>query len=192
MERELIVHHDINQLVKGCILGCEKEQTKLYDKYYYLIFSICLKYLKNSAESEDLTQDIFIKLINKLGRFKGDSYPKLTTWIKILSRNHTIDYIRSKGSYKNVEILPDMISIDGFDPSIIDYDENKMSNDINHAISNLPKQYKLVFELYYFSKLSHEEIANKLNLHVGTSKSNLFKAKQKLAVALGEYNNNYN
>jgi RNA polymerase sigma factor (sigma-70 family) len=192
MENELLVDFEFEQLIKGCVLGCNKRQTELYKKYYYLIFNVCLKYLKNKMESEDLTQDIFLKLVTKLDKFKGCNYAQLTTWIKVSSRNHVIDYIRSKKINENIEDVSNTLLIDNIDLSIIDDDHNRIASDIKNAISTLPKQYKAVFELYYISNYSHEEIAEELNLHVGTSKSNLFKAKRKLALALSQYNKNYN
>jgi RNA polymerase sigma-70 factor (ECF subfamily) len=67
-----------------------------------------------------------------------------------------------------------------------------IANDIKSAISKLSPKYKKVFELYHIQNYSHDEIADELGINVGTSKSNLFKAKLKLSEMLKHYNNNFN
>lgn len=192
MEKELLVSDSVRPLIDGCINGNIKCQSELYKKYHKMIFGICFTTLKNRAESEDMVQDIFIKLIKKLDKFNGDNIKQLTVWILRLSKNHSIDFIRRRKKIENIDNVSSKLIVEGIDLSTIDNYEEIMANDIKNAISTLPKQYKAVFELYYLSNYSHEEIAEELNLHVGTSKSNLFKAKKKLASALSKYNNRFN
>lgn len=191
MEKELLVN-EFNGLIDGCINGDHKYQTILYKKYYNIILSICFRKLKNRLESEDLAQDIFLKVINKLDKFNGSSFQQLSVWISRLSNNHTIDFIRARKKTEDIDNIPKNLFSEVMDVTAIDNSEEIMSKDVKTAISNLPKQYKAVFELYYISNYSHQEIADQLNLNVGTSKSNLFKAKRKLASALSQYNNRFN
>jgi len=192
MEKESLVDNKVKNLIDGCMKGNHKCQTILYKKYYNIIFGVCLKMIKNKPLAQDLSQDIFMKLIRKLDKFNGDNFTQLSVWVSKLSKNHTIDFIRARKTTENI----DNISLDLFteiiDLSVIDNYDEIVANDIKNAISKLSEQSRKVFELYYINNYSHKEIADELNLNVGTSKSNLFKAKRKLASALSQYNNRFN
>jgi RNA polymerase sigma factor (sigma-70 family) len=192
MEKESLVDNEVKNLIHGCINGNHKSQTLLYKKYYNTIFGVCLKIIKNRPLAEDLSQDIFIKLVKKLDKFNGDNFAQLSSWVARLTKNHTIDFIRSRKITENIENVSLNLFTEIIDLSAMDNSEEIMANDIKNAISVLPLQYKRVFELFYISNYSHQEIADELNLNVGTSKSNLFKAKKKLASALSQYNNKFN
>lgn len=192
MEKELLVNNEVKVLIDGCINGNHKCQTLLYKKHYNTIFSICLKMIKSEAIAQDLSQDIFMKLIRKLDRFNGDNFTQLSIWVSRLSRNHVIDFIRSRKKSENIDNVSLNLFTEIIDLSLIDNEDELISNDIKNAISKLPNKYRMVFELFYISNYTHQEIADELNLNVGTSKSNLFKAKKRLASALSQYNNRFN
>ena len=192
MEKESLVNNEVKDLIYGCINGNHKSQTLLYKKYYNTIFCVCLKMIKNKPLAQDLSQDIFMKLIKKLDKFNGNNFTQLSVWISKLSRNHTIDFIRARKITENIDNVSLNLFTEVIDLSAMDNVEEIMANDIKNAISVLPLQYKKVFELFYIHNFSHQEIADELNLNVGTSKSNLFKAKKKLASALSQYNNKFN
>ena len=166
-------------------------QNLLYLKFNKFIFNICFKVLKNKMESEDLSHDIFIKLIDNINKFNGNNIWGLTSWIKVFTKNKVIDYIRVKKRIIHNYELDDNILTDELDLSFLD-GESTLVNDLKNAISKLSPKYKKVFELYYISDYTHDEIAKELNLNVGTSKSNLFKAKKNLASTLSKYNNKLN
>jgi len=193
MGKELLVDIEIDDLINGCLNNHEFEQSFLYKKYYYLVYSVALKHMKNKAEAEDLTQDIFVKLLANMHKFNGKNYQQLSAWIKTISRNFTIDIIRKHKYTVNIDdnVIDNTIE-SPFDDIFSNIDFETMSGDISNAISNLSTQYRKVFELYYLSDYTHDEIAKELNLNVGTSKSNLFKAKRKLASALKQYNDKLN
>lgn len=180
-----------SELIIGCSNGNIKEQKELYDKFYKLIFKTCFIKLKNKMESEDLSHDIFINLLNNIHKFKGHNLTMLSAWIKVFTKNKVIDYIRCKKRKYNIVPLGNNELFDEIDLSFLDSSINIM-DDIKNSISNLSPQYRKVFELYYISDYSHNEIAEELNLNVGTSKSNLFKAKKHLSIALSRYNNKLN
>jgi RNA polymerase sigma factor (sigma-70 family) len=192
MEKELLVDNEFKNLIDGCIKGDHKSQTLLYKKYYNIIEGTCLKMIKNKPLAEDLSQDIFIKLIKKLDKFNGYNFSQLSSWIVRLSKNHTIDFIRVRKITENIENVSLNLFTEIIDLADMDNNSEIMGNHIKKAISALPRQYRKVFELYHISNYSHQEIADELNLNVGTSKSNLFKAKKKLASALSQYNNKFN
>jgi RNA polymerase sigma-70 factor (ECF subfamily) len=192
MVKESNVDDLVFEMVSGCTNGNKCHQTKFYTKFNKVVYSTCLKYIGNSQEAEDITQEVFIKLFNILHKFNGKNEKQLYSWIKMVSRNMTIDIIR-KNKNKSVDInyenLPDLFETPNFDET--NDEQNNLDNDIKNAINKLSPKYKKVFELYYLDNYTHEEISNKLNLNVGTSKSNLFKARKKMSEILKKYNNKF-
>lgn len=194
MEVTPIISNDIelNELLIGCKNYESKYQTIFYSKYYFIIYSSCKKCVKVSSEAEDITHEVFIKLMDKLHKFNGNSPGQFVSWLKMVSKNSAIDILRTKKKFINIDDIPLDIEFDTIDLNIIDGPDTKMESDIKNSISKLSPQFKRVFELYYLDNYTHQEIADELNINVGTSKSNLFKAKIKLAQLLKQYNNNFN
>jgi RNA polymerase sigma-70 factor (ECF subfamily) len=188
---ELDLDNSIFDLIANCPNNSREGQKILYNKFNKFIFNICFKVLKNKMESEDLSHDIFIKLLDNINKFKGNNILALTVWVRVFTKNKVIDYLRLKKRMLTNGELNDNNLIDELDLSFLD-DENTLANDLKNAISKLSPKYKKVFELYYISDYTHDEIAEELNLNVGTSKSNLFKAKKNLASTLSKYNNKFN
>ena len=196
MEKELLVNSDTEflNIISGCINNNDNCKSKLYKKYYYTILNICKKYTNNRHEAEDLTQDIFLKIVRKLAKFNGSTPAQFTNWVKTLSKNSILDSLKSKRmKFSDVETneLNDL-NLDFVDIDSIDNTNQIIANDIKLAISKLTPRYKKIFELYYINNYSHDEIADELGINVGTSKSNLFKAKIKLSEMLKHYNNSFN
>lgn len=188
---ELDLDNNISFLISNNSKDDKLFKSLLYIKFNKFIFNICFKVLKNKMESEDLSHDIFIKLLNNINKFKGNNILALTVWVRVFTKNKVIDYLRIKKRMLTNGELNDNNLIDELDLSFLD-DESVLVNDLKNAISKLSPKYKKVFELYYISDYTHDEIAKELNLNVGTSKSNLFKAKKNLASTLSKYNNKFN
>jgi RNA polymerase sigma-70 factor (ECF subfamily) len=183
---------ELNELLIGCKNNDLKHQAKLYSSYYFIVYNTCKKYVKVSCDAEDITQEVFIKLMKKLDTFNGKSPGQFVNWLKMVSKNSTVDVLRRKKIFTNIDDISLDMEFDSIDLNIIDDTDSKVKTDIKNSISKLSPQFKRVFELYYLDNYSHQEIANELNINVGTSKSNLFKAKIKLAEMLKQYNNNFN
>lgn len=183
---------ELNELLIGCKNNQSKYQTMFYSKYYFIIYSSCKKCVKVSSEAEDITHEVFIKLMNKLDKFNGKSPGQFVNWLKMVSKNSAVDILRRKKTFINIDDVAIDFEFDTIDLDMIDYVEGEIETDIKSAISKLPPKSKKVFELYYLDNYSHQEIANELKINEGTSKSNLFKAKTKLAEMLKQYNNNFN
>ena len=195
MVRELLVNDktDIFEIIDGCKNNDKLYQSTLYIKYYYTVLNVCKKYTKNLHEAEDLTQNIFLKLMNKIDTFKGKSPAQFTSWLKMLSKNSVIDSIRKRQNIYDIsEHELNGLNVDFIDIDAIDNFEEIMSNDINIAISKLSPKYKKVFQLFYIQNYSHNEIADELGINVSTSKTNLLRAKLKLSKLLQHYNNSFN
>lgn len=195
MVRELLVNDktDIFEIIDGCKNNDKLYQSTLYIKYYYTVLNVCKKYTKNLHEAEDLTQNIFLKLMNKIDTFKGKSPAQFTSWLKMLSKNSVIDSIRKRQNIYDIsEHELNGLNLDFIDTDAIDNFEEIMSNDIDIAISKLSPKYKKVFQLFYIQNYNHNEIADELGINVSTSKTNLLRAKLKLSKLLQHYNNSFN
>ncbi len=152
---------------------------EIYKRHHRRVYSICLRMLQNSSEAEDLTQDVFIQLYRKIGSFRGDS--AFTTWLHRMTVNQVLMHFRKRTvKYEKVTDegdTPDQVVTGTLNPEkmqIVD----KIA--LENAIGQLPDGYKNVFVLHDVEGFEHEEVAKILGCSVGTSKSQLHKARLKL------------
>jgi RNA polymerase sigma-70 factor (ECF subfamily) len=166
-------------LAKKAALGNIPAFELLYERYHRRTFSLCLRMTSSSTEAEDLTQEVFIQLFRKIGSFRGES--AFSTWLHRLTVNQVLMHFRRR-SVKN-----EKTSEDGEIPEqIVPGTENQAKMPvldriaITRAVSQLPPGYKSVFMLHDVEGYEHEEVARLLKISVGTSKSQLHKARLKL------------
>jgi RNA polymerase sigma-70 factor (ECF subfamily) len=151
----------------------------IYQRYHRRTYSLTLRMTGSQTEAEDLTQEVFIQLFRKVGSFRGDS--AFSTWLHRLTVNQVLMHFR-KRSFKNEKTsedgeMPEQTVVGTSDPGkmrVIDRIALK------NAIAELPKGYKNVFVLHDVEGYEHEEVARLLGISVGTSKSQLHKARLKL------------
>src|SRR3982751_3319025 len=152
---------------------------ELYQRHHRRVYSVCLRMLQNTSEAEDLTQDVFIQLYRKIGSFRGDS--AFTTWLHRMTVNQVLMHFRKRTvkfektteeGETPIQVVPGTES--PFKMPIVD----KIA--IENAINQLPAGYKNVFMLHDVEGFEHEEVAKILGCSVGTSKSQLHKARLKL------------
>jgi len=151
----------------------------IYEKYHRRTYSLCLRMTSSQTEAEDLTQEVFIQLFRKIGSFRGDS--AFSTWLHRLTVNQVLMHFRRR-SVKN-----ERTSDDGEMPEQAvrgTSDPNKMAVvdriALKNAIAQLPNGYRNVFVLHDVEGFEHEEVARMMGISVGTSKSQLHKARLKL------------
>lgn len=134
---------------------------------------ICLRYAENEAEAEDILQDAFVLAFRKLDTFKGTG--ELGGWLRKLTVNKALEYCRKRKSVKKL-IIP--FSEKQRDEPITEnvFDQLEAA-DLIAKIQNLPVGYRTVFNLYAVEGYSHKEIAEKLTISVGTSKSQFSRAR---------------
>ncbi|HUF05476.1 MAG TPA: RNA polymerase sigma factor [Aridibacter sp.] len=160
---------------KGDMLAFEE----VYNRHHRRVYAICLRMLKNTNEAEDLTQDVFIQLHRKIGSFRGDS--AFTTWLHRLTVNQVLMHFRKR------TVKMEKVTEEGETPVQIVKGSEKPSRmpvvdriAIENAIKELPNGYRNVFILHDVEGFEHEEVARILGCSVGTSKSQLHKARHKL------------
>lgn len=152
---------------------------QLYQRHNRRVYSLCLRMTQNVAEAEDLAQEAFIQLFRKIGSFRGDS--AFTTWLHRLTVNQCLMHFRKKS------VKLERTTIEGETPiQIVRGTENPNSMPVldrialDNALKELPPGYRTVFVLHDVEGHEHEEIARILGVAVGTSKSQLHKARMKL------------
>ena len=151
----------------------------LYERYHRRTYGLCLRMTSSPTEAEDLTQEVFIQLFRKIGSFRGES--AFSTWLHRLTVNQVLMHFRRR-SVKN-----EKTSEDGEIPEqIVPGTENQSKMPVldriglTKAVSELPPGYRKVFLLHDVEGYEHEEVARILKISVGTSKSQLHKARLKL------------
>lgn len=152
---------------------------EIYRRHHRRVYSICLRMLQNTSEAEDLTQDVFIQLYRKIGSFRGDS--AFTTWLHRMTVNQVLMHFRKRTvkfekTTEEGETPDQIVSGTGNPHKMQIVDKIALDN----AIEQLPTGYKNVFVLHDVEGFEHEEVARILGCSVGTSKSQLHKARLKL------------
>ncbi len=164
---------ELELLITNCQKGHSDAQKAIYDRYSPKMFGVCLRYCKSREEAEDCLQDGFIRIFQKIDTFgfKGS----FEGWMRRIVVNIIMESFRKKNPVFGVDDISAFNVTD--DPSM---DDEPMMNELDllNLINQLPNQYRIVFNLYAMEDYSHEEIAKTLGISVGTSKSNLSRARQ--------------
>nr|WP_298395704.1 sigma-70 family RNA polymerase sigma factor [Flavobacterium sp.] len=158
----------LEQLIHDCKKNDIKAQEQLYRQYAPKMFSVCLKYSRNYAEAQDHLQDGFLLVFEKITsfEFKGS----FDGWIKRVMVNQVLQQYRNKSFLSPIdEDIADEVEVE--------IEEDVSMEFLMKIIQELPDRYRLVFNLNVFENYSHQEIADALGITVGTSKSNLSRAK---------------
>jgi RNA polymerase sigma-70 factor (ECF subfamily) len=163
------------ELVIACLNGDAAAQRELFTNYASTMLGVCRRYVKTVEEAEDILQEGFITVFTKLGQFKMEG--SLEGWIRRIMVSRAIEYYRKKA-----RIFP-VSDVEGIEEELVSPDDvlsNISANELLGMISELPNMHRLVFNMYIFEDMDHNEIANELNIPVGTSKSTLFYARMML------------
>ncbi|MFC0561692.1 sigma-70 family RNA polymerase sigma factor [Halalkalibacter alkalisediminis] len=158
---------------------------KLMVEYGNELFRLTFTYVKDKELAKDLVQNTFIKCYENLETFRNDS--KIKTWLYRIAINECKDHFRS-WQYKKVQVnnllgVYKGLSVPSFENKII---QKSNALNIKEVVFSLPKKYSEIINLYYFSSLKIEEIADVTGLQVNTVKTRLRRAKQKLKNKVGE------
>ena len=175
-------------LAQSATTGNMAAFEELYNRHHRRVYSLCLRMLQNTAEAEDLTQEVFIQLYRKIGSFRGDS--AFTTWLHRMTVNQVLMHFRKR------TVKFEKTTEEGETPvQIVIGTENQSRMPIvdkialESAIAQLPNGYKNVFVLHDVEGYEHEEVARILGCSVGTSKSQLHKARLKMRKLLQKKSN---
>ena len=165
-------------IIRGCKSGSEYYFKVLYDRYKGKLMGICLRYCNNREQAHDALQESFIAIILSIKNFNGAG--TFEGWITRVTINTTLR-IGRKWDFKKADIEIETLELPSQE---IDPNQQLSYNQLLNLIQRLPHGYRLVFNLYVLDGYTHKEIAKLLNISIGTSKSQLARAKNKLATWL--------
>jgi RNA polymerase sigma-70 factor (ECF subfamily) len=154
---------------------------EIYRLHQRRVYSLCLRMTQNTAESEDLTQEVFVHLFKTINSFRGESH--FTTWLHRMTVNQVLMHFRRRKRRKT-ESLTDgetFMTVASRDAGLT---PSADAHALEEAIAQLPPGYRAVFLLHDVEGYEHEEIARLLGCAAGTSKSQLHKARLKLRALL--------
>lgn len=160
------------QICEGCIRGEPASQKALYDRFARQMMAVCMRYARNGEQAQDILQDGFVKVFQKISSYRGDG--PLGGWIARTMVNTALDHIRREKHYDR--------SVDLTEAEYLAQEEStavsKLSTqELMEIIQALPPGYRSVFNMFAIEGYSHKEIANELGVTENTSKSQFMKAK---------------
>ncbi|MGK2863457.1 MAG: RNA polymerase sigma factor [Chitinophagaceae bacterium] len=160
-----------SDLIKGCIEDDRRMQEELYRRFSPRMYAVCLRYAGNAEEAEDILQDGFIKIFNKLSSFRKEG--SFEGWIRRVFVNTAIEHFRRK-RYLQPVTEKEENTLEGNYLSVLD---NLAERDILALVQQLSPGYRTVFNMYVVEGYTHKEIGEMLGISEGTSKSQLSRAK---------------
>jgi RNA polymerase sigma factor (sigma-70 family) len=162
---------NVELYIKKCAENDREAQLKLYQLFSPVLYGLCLKYMRNADDAKDVFQEAFVIAFQKIGQYKFEG--SFEGWIKRIFINKLLETLKKKKK--------DVLFLDVFDTDVIEEEELELvpieQEKLLEYIQELPDQYRMVFNLFVFEKMKHKEIAKRLEITEGTSKSNLNRAK---------------
>jgi RNA polymerase sigma-70 factor (ECF subfamily) len=162
--------------------GSQTAFYHLYEKHHKRIYALCWRMLADKDSAEDVCQEVFVVLWQKINNFRGES--KFSTWLHSVATNVVLGHLR-----KHKNWLQRVFSIEDQGPNLteqsVELTDNSTLNILDQHIANLPERARLVFVLFAVEGYRHEEISVMLKMAVGSSKSQYHRAKSLLKASLG-------
>lgn len=174
------------ELIEGCMRHDRVAQQRLYDNYSSKMYGICLRYVKDPMQAEDILVTAFAKIFERIGQFKGEG--SFEGWIRRIIVNEALTHIRKS---KSLYLETDLEQADR-QPDYEKLGHHLEAEDLLNMISQLPAGYRVVFNMYAIDGYSHREIADQLGISENTSKSQLSRARVYLQKMLGRHEWSYN
>jgi RNA polymerase sigma-70 factor (ECF subfamily) len=173
----------LENIIKGCLKGNRTSQEQLYRMFSNRMFGLCLQYAENYDDACDILQEGFIKVYRKMDQFSGKG--SFEGWIRRIMINTALERYRSQ-----LRLYP-LTENEGRkeDQTSVEVLDQLSADDLIKLVQSLPPRYRMVFNMYAIEGYTHKEIAESMGITVGTSKSNLSRARDILQKKVKEYFN---
>jgi RNA polymerase sigma-70 factor (ECF subfamily) len=173
------------KIIAGCKKNDRKAQQNLYEKFGPKMYGHCLRYAGNVEEAQDVLQDGFIKVFEKISSLKDAN--ALEGWMSRIFINLALSYYRKRKSG------PDLVKMEPLH-EVLSEEQNIPNDDLDpklvlKQIQSLPEKYRLVLNAYAIDGLSHKEIADLLETTESNTKSILSRARKMMRDWLNEKDN---
>jgi RNA polymerase sigma factor (sigma-70 family) len=161
------------QIIEGCARHERKAQKVLYERYSRLLLGICMRYASDRAEAEDILQDSFLKIYFRIKDYSGTG--SFIGWMRKVVVNTAITNYHLNLKYRYHVDIDDYVAEESGGTS---FDESLYTSDeLFKVLGELPRGYKMIFNLYAIEGYKHKEIAKMLGIDTNTSKSQYSRAK---------------
>ena len=158
-------------LLKECKKGKSRSQEELYRRFASAMYGLCLQYASNEEDAQDIMQEGFIKVFAKLDQVKNPA--ALPGWIRRVKINTALERYRSQVILQRVDEVKEEHHEDTGNDAL----DRISCEELIGLIQTLTPRYRMVFNLYAIEGFSHQEIGEELGISIGTSKSNLSRAR---------------
>lgn len=176
---------DEKRLIKGLKAGKPRAQRVLYEKLAGKMMVVCMRYARNREEAEDILQEGFVRVFRKIGTYQGTG--SFEGWVRKVFSNVAI---RQYQKNSRIHVVVGLDEVDyQLGESVLDHQIDQAH--LMEMVQRLPDGYRMVFNLYAIEGYSHDEISKKLDISVGTSKSQLSRARKALQTMI-EHDQNLN
>lgn len=172
MKLQINQSRTLDELINGCRKQDARAQKQLYERLSPRMYAVCLRYVKDAADAQDVLLKAFTKTFEHIKKYQHEG--SFEGWVHRIVVNESLMFLRK---YKNMHVAVDMdeaVNVSTPPSHALEAD------DLLYFVQQLPLGYRTVFNLYSIEGYSHAEIANQLNISEGTSKSQLSRAKELL------------
>jgi RNA polymerase sigma-70 factor (ECF subfamily) len=169
------------ELIEACINNDKRAQKKLFDQFSPRLMGVCLRYAQDRHEAQDMLQDGFIKIFQKIDTYTGKG--SFGGWLHRAIVNTCLDHIRKNSKYRyKVEIEKAESEVYQSESAI----SAIRTKELLQLVHELPEGYRIVFNMFAIEGYGHKEIAKELNITENTSKSQYRKARLHLQKAISK------
>lgn len=173
-----------DELIDKCLQGNQRAQKALFEKFSRKMMSVCMRYVSDREQADDVLQDGFVKVFSHLNSFKREG--SFEGWIRRTMINTSLDYIRKK---QKLNLDVDISEAD----YLVGEEETSLGKmrveELMAIIQEMPTGYRMVFNLYVIEGYTHQEIGEELGVTESTSKTQFRKARAYLMNIIGEREN---
>ncbi|MBK8054615.1 MAG: sigma-70 family RNA polymerase sigma factor [Saprospiraceae bacterium] len=164
----------LEHIINNCKREDPEAQKTLYNMYKDQMYGVCLRYVKNHQDAEDIFIEAFFKVLTKIDAYKGEG--SFEGWMRKVMVNESLMFLRKK---TNLHMTVEIPAKDIAEDELAD-DDDITAEDIIKILDELPVGYRTVFNLFVFEDYKHREIAEMLGISINTSKSQLILAKKRV------------
>ena len=169
-------------LIKHCLHQNRRAQKQLYEKYYASACRLSRRYLSNQQDAEDVLIGAFTRIFSHLAAFEFREEGSLQKWINTIVINECIRFLSRYRPLVSEEDVSGLAVEKEWDASSCNHD----AEEVMQLVAQMPDGYRMIFNLYAIEGYTHAEIAEMLHISVGTSKSQLSKARNYLIEKLNK------
>ncbi|MFB6257847.1 MAG: RNA polymerase sigma factor [Flavobacteriales bacterium] len=164
------------KLIQAVKKGDQRAFKTLFDRYSPVLMGMAMRYARNEPDAEDILQEAFVRIHEKIGDYEGKG--SFEGWMKRILMHTAINFIKKRN--KEQERKNDDMEVERLEIKDDELPDDLGQEELMKAMNRLPDGYRTVFNLVVFEGYEHQEVADLLGINVGTSQSQLFKAKKML------------